>query len=242
MGVRTLLMTAGCTSALLAVAVSAQARIFRTQGATASTWGAEAGGTELYHAPFLVNGSRVNCSVIRSTRDLGELRLSLPAWRGRPAGSAAPGESLAFAEVRRGAGTARLVALSDTRSRGTTIVAVEKQEPATTTVKSWPVFGEFRAEYPNSLVCGVFRNLDSGTSACVAETRDTPEQVLRYYEASLSRQGWVCLPGGSPQDGDGGLQGFAKGDAFVWVLSRKMEYDGVTRITLIHKQVAMGGR
>lgn len=223
-------------------AASVHGRIFREQGLTSTGWAYSTGGRDLYRAAFSINGGPASVSVIRTAKDMQTLRLVLPSWRNQSSGTVPRGGAIGFAEVRQDDRAARLVALADPQAQGTTIVAVEKNSLPPAGVKEWPAFEEARVAYRNSLVRGVFRNLDSGTSACLADTRDTPEQVLKYYESSLSRQGWERLPGGSSRSGDGGLQGFARRNALIWVLSRKTEYDGITRITLIHKQVAMGGR
>ncbi len=189
-------------------------------------------GSVLYTAPFSINGAEASVTVIRARPDDPALLACADILGDR----ASTNHHLIRAGERTfGSQRVRVLAWPGVEAGWTTLIAVERNHhPIDDT--AWPVVRGLSAQYSKASIRGVFRNLDSRLLSCVADTLDTPGQVLVYYEQLLNGDGWMPLFKAPSASGSGGLRGFTKERDLFLVASRRMESDGITRITLIHKQ------
>lgn len=208
----------------------ASARIFRNSGvATGSD--VSSLGRVLYTAAMEVDGSPRQVSVVAPSAESGA--------SGVRTGSAGKG-SMEIASMPPGAGPVRVLTLRDPDKGKALVIAVEgapgRGEPDRV-VQPATVFPAYRG----AVVRKVIRNADTRTTMEIRETADDPDAVLRHYRSALARAGWA--PVGLRPDGAAGegLAGFWKGGDVCWILCRRAESGGETRVTLLHKRGAMNG-
>lgn len=222
--------------------VCVEARVFKMAGISfgGGRFDYAAIGKRLYQAAMEVDGRKVDVSVIRAEERGAVLEGMIRSIGGQVSYSG--GEGMGMGEIKDGGVRVRLLTLPVTDDGGSLVVAVQSPEvkggtepPQDQVIAGVPV-------YRGAVIKRVMRNTDTGTSLRQAETPDTPGMVMAYYRESLMRDGWSpVLP-----SGDAELVCFAKGAEQCWILCRRSESAGETRLTVVNRRGGqngtMGGR
>lgn len=222
-------------AALAACAViDADARVFRWRGMFRpdGPMNAASFGYVVYEARMEVDGRPVSASVVNASASPNELKAILD--------SAAAGGSIRYAatramgvgEVLNGPNRLKVVAVPTGESRSTVMLLAD--EPG----KSFPALEQIDdvPRCQGMKVARVMRNEDTRSTLQTGTTPDHPDAVDAFYRAALARDGWTPL---APVRGsvEGGLlAGFSRGSDVCWILCRRSDSDGETRVTLLHKR------
>ncbi len=88
----------------------------------------------------------------------------------------------------------------------------------------------------DGVVLGTLRSMDTRTTFERLVSRLGKEEIVRFFEQSMNREGWLKLVGAA---GKGGFLFYVKGADICMVMVAPQESNGETGITLLHKQGAV---
>ncbi len=227
---------------LMAVGLAAlpsAARVFRQAGSGSGNkpFDVSALGRVLYEAEVRVDGRPAHVSVLNAPGSPEEWGSRIRAFAGGRSLRYASGSSIGFADLREGGHTLRMLKLP--AGKEGVAVAISTRATAGKPDRDEGGLAEGLPVYREATIRRVMRNEDTRTTMQISGTTDSPAAALAFYRAALARDGWrpvAPLPRGTA---GAGLAGFSRGADLCWILCRRAESGGETRITLLHKRGGM---
>lgn len=212
------------------------ARVFKIAGISigGGSFDFSAMGKLLYRGSMEVDGQSADVSVFRAEGGGGQLAGLIRGAAG-PARYAG-GAGMGLGEIRDGGQRVRLLSLPVDGDGGSLVVAVQAPDAksGTGTLRNTIIDGV--PVYHGAVIKRVMRNADTATTLRQATTTDAPGMVMEFYRAALASQGWKpALPGVASTTASE-LVCYVRGADLCWILCRRVESDGETRLTLVNKR------
>jgi len=134
--------------------------------------------------------------------------------------------------------TLRVVALSTGSEKEALLVTVvqSQEEKAASQVQR---VRHRLADVPvpaDGIVLGTMKNMDTRTTLERFSSRLGKDEVVRFFEQTMTRMGWAKMMGAAA---GGGVLFYVKGADICMVMVTPQESNGETGITLLHKQGAV---
>jgi len=226
----------------VAVAVTAQAKVYQIVGAMfdRAVFDAERVGKTVYRTVMQINGGKADVTVVQARDGVEAFGRTLSSAGAAPQARFAGDRSLGLGIVDNGSQSLRLLALAPASPDRALVVAVaqSKQEERDSSASRAAHGIPDVPAYPGGAVTCFMRNADTRTCFETQKVPAASDAAASFYSTALVRNGWSAL---SPDRTAGGaaLRVFAKGRDVCCVLVKASDWSGESVVTLLHKRGAV---
>ncbi len=209
-------------------------RVFQKVGGRgASLFRPEIVGRRLYATSMQVNGTPAEVTVAAAERGIAGIVRDVAAM-GVPS-RCVTGDGIAVGGLRDKGHTASVVAVAPEWDDRAVVIAVEQSDADRARARQ-PALAEGATlvpGMPGSVMTCTLRNDDTRTALECWRAAVAPSAALAYYDTTLRREGWLCIPPTGSQDS--GLRLYAKGADICCLHVRMADPQGGCMVTIVRK-------